>query len=96
MRSGNVYWRPTDTIDLSEEDARELDISTGERVRVVSHHGAAELPARVLGGLRHGEAFATFHSPEVFLNRVTGLARDSVTATPEYKVTAIRVEKLRC
>jgi formate dehydrogenase major subunit len=94
MRTANVYWRPTDTIDLSEEDARDLAVSTGERVRIVSRHGSAELPARVVSGLRPGEAFATFHSPEAFLNNVTGTGRDSITATPEYKVTAIRIEKL--
>ena len=93
MRTGNVYWRPTDTLDISREEARRLGIATGDRVRVVSRHGAVELPARVLETARPGEAFATFHSSEVFLNRVTGPSRDNVTATPEYKVTAIRIEK---
>jgi formate dehydrogenase major subunit len=93
MRTGNVFWRPTDTLDISWHDARRLGIATGDRVRVVSRHGAVELPARVLETARPGEAFATFHSSEVFLNKVTGPGRDNVTATPEYKVTAIRIEK---
>jgi hypothetical protein len=37
------------------------------------------------------------HAPsqlgETFLNRVTGPHRDGVAGTPEYKVTAVRVEK---
>jgi len=94
MRTGNVYWRPTDTLDLSEHDARRLNVQTGDRVKVVSRHGATEVSARVLERARPGEAFATFQSPGVFLNRVTGSGRDNVTSTPEYKITAIRVEKV--
>jgi predicted molibdopterin-dependent oxidoreductase YjgC len=94
MRTDNVNWRPTDTLDLSSEDARRLSITTGDHVRIVSRHGATELPARVSETVRPGEAFATFHSSGVFLNRVTGPERDNVTSTPQYKVTAIRVEKL--
>lgn len=94
MRTPNVFWRPTDTLDLSLEDARRLDLATGDRVKVISRHGAAELPARVLETMRPGDAFATFHSPDVFLNHLTGPGRDNITGTPEYKVTAVRIEKL--
>lgn len=41
-----------------------------------------------------GELFTTFHTAEVFLNNVTSPYRDKYTLTPEYKVTAVRVEKL--
>lgn len=94
MRTDNIVWRPTDTLDLSAEDAARANVSAGEIVRIVSRHGAAELPVRIVAGGRPGEAFATFHSPVVFLNQVTGPERDNRTATPQYKVTAIRIEKL--
>jgi predicted molibdopterin-dependent oxidoreductase YjgC len=38
--------------------------------------------------------FATFHTAHAFLNRLTGPARDSIVLTPEYKVVAVRIEKL--
>jgi formate dehydrogenase major subunit len=38
--------------------------------------------------------FATFHTAETFLNRVTGNGRDPVTHTPEYKVTAVQVTRV--
>jgi hypothetical protein len=41
-----------------------------------------------------GELFATFHTPAVFLNQVTSPHRDRHTLTPEYKVTAVRIDKL--
>ena len=94
MRSGNVHFRPADTLDLSPATALAENIRTGDRVRITSCHGSAELAVRILDSIRPGEAFATFHTAEVFLNRVTGWERDTVTDTPQYKVTAIRVEKL--
>jgi formate dehydrogenase major subunit len=45
--------------------------------------------------VRAGQVFATFHTTETFLNAVTGPYRDGVVGTPEYKVTAIRVERLQ-
>jgi formate dehydrogenase major subunit len=40
-----------------------------------------------------GCVFATFHTADVFLNRLIGPRRDAVTHTPEYKRTAVRLEK---
>ena len=94
MRTPDVFWRPEDTLDLSAEDARQCGVEHGERVRVVSHHGQTELPVRIVDSLQRGHAFATFHSAEALVNGLTGPGRDCVTSTPEYKVTAIRVEKL--
>jgi len=45
--------------------------------------------------VKPGELFSTFHSAHVFLNRVTGVERDRVVDTPEYKVTAVKVEKVK-
>lgn len=95
MRTPDVFWRPEDTLDLNAEDARQCRVEQGERVRVVSHYGTTQLPVRIVDGLQRGHAFATFHSAEALVNAVTGPHRDRVTSTPEYKLTAIRVEKLR-
>lgn len=40
-----------------------------------------------------GELFRGFSYAGGFLNRVTGPHRDSYVKTPEYKVTAVRIEK---
>ncbi|HVV44415.1 MAG TPA: molybdopterin-dependent oxidoreductase, partial [Bryobacteraceae bacterium] len=94
MRTPDVFWRAEDTLDLPAEDARELRVEEGERVRIVSRYGAVELPVRIVDGLQRGYAFATFHSAASLVNAVTGTGHDRVTGAPEYKVTAIRVEKL--
>jgi formate dehydrogenase major subunit len=94
MRAPDVSWRPEDTLDLNAEDARQCGVEQGERVRVVSHYGQTELPVHIVDGLQRGHAFATFHSAEALVNGLTGPGRDRLTSTPEYKLTAIRVEKL--
>ena len=44
--------------------------------------------------MRPGEVFATFHTAEAFVNRVTGSGMDPTTHTPEYKRTAIRIARV--
>jgi formate dehydrogenase major subunit len=94
MRGGNRALRPADYLDISPVDAERLNLTGGESVRVRSRHGEAVLPLRFSKAIKEGELFATFHTPGVFLNRVTGPLRDSYVQTPEYKVTAVRVDKL--
>jgi formate dehydrogenase major subunit len=58
----------------------------------VSRYGATTLPARATDRVAPGQLFATFSAADTALNRVTGPNRDPVTNTPEYKVTAVRLE----
>lgn len=92
-RTRNKVLRPTDTLDIHPDDARSLDVSDGDRVIVRSRYGAATLPVRLDRRMRRGEVFATFHSPEVFLNLVTSGVKDRGVGAPEYKVTAVRLER---
>ena len=94
MRTPNAELRPRDTLDLAPVDATRLGLRDGNLARVRSHHGDAELPVRVSPGVKEGEVFATFHSAQTFLNRVTSAERDNIVATPEYKVTAVSVERV--
>jgi formate dehydrogenase major subunit len=94
MRTPQNVLRPTDVLDMSSEDAARLGVSDGEAVRVTSRYGEATLPARIGPAVRPGELFASFQTPAIFLNRVTGPHRDPETHTPEYKVTAVRVERV--
>jgi len=93
LRTRNKELHPTDFLDISAEDATKLNLTDGAKVRLCSAHGATVLPVRISHAVKPGELFTTFHSTEVFLNNVTSPYRDSYTLTPEYKVTAVRVEK---
>ncbi|MCW5942114.1 MAG: formate dehydrogenase subunit alpha [Fimbriimonadaceae bacterium] len=92
-RTPNHELRPTDTLEIHPDDAKRLGLSNGDRVRVVSRYGEATLPVQLDRGVRIGELFATFHSPKVFLNNLTSPVRDRTVGTPEYKVTAVRLEQ---
>lgn len=93
MRTANAELRATDLLDISSEDADRLQLHNGERVRVHSRYGEAVLPIRITSSVKPGDLFATFHTAEVFLNRVTSPHRDRHVKTPEYKITAVRIEK---
>ena len=92
-RTPNLELLSTDYLDMAPEDAERLQLGTGERVRIRSRHGEAIMPIRISSAVRPGELFATFHAAEIFLNRVTSPHRDHYVKTPEYKVTAVRIEK---
>jgi formate dehydrogenase major subunit len=91
-RSRTAQLQGLDRLRISAEDAARLGIADGQKVRVASRYGETAIAATVGDDVRPGELFATFQSPEVFLNRVTGPHRDRFVQTPEYKVTAVRVE----
>jgi formate dehydrogenase major subunit len=91
-RTLNTVLRPSDVLHISPDDAVTVRVREGERVRVASQYGSTVLPVRVTAEVGRGQLFATFQSKEFLVNAVTGSNRDSVTGTPEYKVTAVRVE----
>ncbi len=94
MRTPNRELRPTDLLMVSPADSDRLDIIEGEKVRLKSNYGEAILPIEISSKVRAGELFASFHDPVVFLNYATGPTRDRFTQAPEFKVTAVRIEKL--
>ncbi len=94
MRTPNALLRGKDTLDISPEDAARLGLVNEEQVRIRSRHGTAKLPIRIDPRIKTGEAFATFHTAEAFLNNVTGWNRDTTTLTPEYKVVAVAIERV--
>ena len=92
-RTPNALLCHGDFLDISTQDARRLELSESECVRVRSRYGEAVLPIRITDSVAPGEIFATFHTPDVFLNYLTGPHRDKFVHTPEYKLTAVRIER---
>jgi formate dehydrogenase major subunit len=91
-RTANAVLQPGDVVEIAAADAARLGLADGHRVRLCSRHGAAELPIAISERVRDGELFATFHTGEVFLNRLIGPHGDPITHTPAYKRTAVRIE----
>ena len=84
----------TDSLQISPADASRLGVEDGEEVRLRSKQGAAELPISISSNVKPGEVYTTFHNARVFLNQITTSEVDRYTKTPEYKVTAVNIEKL--
>jgi formate dehydrogenase major subunit len=93
-RTRNVELHPADFLDISPQDAERLKVRDGEKVQLRSRYGDACLPVRFNVAVKPGELFATFHTAEVFLNKITSPYRDHYVLAPEYKVTAVRIEKM--
>jgi formate dehydrogenase major subunit len=91
-RSQTQQLRPVDLLLIGSDDAQTLGIAEHQFVRIKSQHGEATIRASISTQMRPGELFATFHSPDTFLNRIISHHRDRFVQTPEYKVTAVRVE----
>lgn len=91
----NLELLSTDYLDMAFEDAQSLRLNNGDRVCIRSRYGEATLPVKISKTVKPGEVFATFHDAARFLNRVTTPYRDSYVKTPEYKVTAVSLEKAR-
>ena len=94
LRTYNKELYPADFLDMAPEDAERLELHDGEKIRLRSRYGNANLSVRINSAVKQGELFATFHTAEVFLNNVTSPYRDRYVLSPEYKVTAVRIDKI--
>jgi formate dehydrogenase major subunit len=94
-RTANTDICHTDLLHLNPDDANGIGLKEGDKARIISQYGEASLPVCIDAAIRKGEVFSTFNSKEVFVNKLTSPYRDSYTQTPEYKITAVRIEKIK-
>lgn len=83
-----------DLLEVHREDAAKLGIREGELVRLVSARSSAVLPAMPSDRVRPGELFTSFHFPGSDVNSLLSSSADESSKCPEYKVSAVRVERL--
>jgi predicted molibdopterin-dependent oxidoreductase YjgC len=82
-------------VAINPEDAAALGLDSGDEVRVVSRRGELTGVALVTGAMRKGEVFVPFvRIRDSAANFLTNAAFDPDSKIPEYKVCAVRVEKL--
>ncbi len=85
---------PEPVLDINPEDAVALGLVDEEPVRLSSRRGSIEIKVRITSSVNRGEVFTTFHFSEAPINRLTNDALDPIAKIPEYKVCAVRVEKI--
>jgi formate dehydrogenase major subunit len=79
---------------MNIEDAEALGIADGDRVKVSSRRGEIETTARVGTKTGKGESWMPFHFPDGNANWLTNAALDKYARIPEYKVCAVKLEKM--
>ena len=87
---------PGSYVEIHRDDARALGIGDGERVRLVTRRGAMELEARIDYRAQppRGQVFVPFFDESLLVNELTLDAYDPISAQPDYKKCAVRVERL--
>ena len=86
---------PEELIEIHPDDACRLNINHGDWVKAKSRRGEVTLRAWVTERSAPGLCWMAFHFAEACANVLTIDAFDPVTETAEYKVCAIKVEKVR-
>ncbi|MBR4223741.1 MAG: molybdopterin-dependent oxidoreductase, partial [Oscillospiraceae bacterium] len=81
-------------IEVNFRDAEALGISNGEKIKVISRRGEITAAARVGRKVSQGETWMPFHFPDSPVNVITNAALDDFARIPEYKVCAVRLEKI--
>jgi len=85
---------PEELLEIHPQDASNLGIKSGDIVMAKSRRGQIVLKAWVTGRSAPGLCWTSFHFKEACANMITNDAFDPITETAEYKVCAIRVEKV--
>jgi nitrate reductase NapA len=81
-------------IEINEQDAARLGISSGNQIELTSRYGSITGEARVTDRTRRGVLFAAFYDVRLLINRVVSDHVDPSSKEPEYKVTAVSVRKV--
>lgn len=93
-RTKNVAWHEEDVVEIHPHDAEERGIQSGNWVGIVSRAGETVLRAHVTERVQPGVIYTTFHHPESGANVITTDNSDWATNCPEFKVTAVQVNKV--
>lgn len=86
---------PESFIEMNTNDALKLGIRNEEMVEISSRRGTIAAKAHVSDKTREGECWMPFHYIEGGANWLTNDALDGISSTPEYKVCAIKVQKIK-
>ncbi|HKV56424.1 MAG TPA: molybdopterin-dependent oxidoreductase [Candidatus Binataceae bacterium] len=85
---------PEPFVEIHPVAARGLGIAENDTVRLTTRRGSAAMKARLSTAIRMDTLFAPFHWGTGRVNLLTNPALDPVSKMAEFKVCAVRVEKI--
>jgi assimilatory nitrate reductase catalytic subunit len=90
-----VHQYPEPLCEIHPRLAAQHGITTGDLVRVTSRRGSITVAASVVTTIRPDTLFIPYHwAGALAANQVTNRALDPVSKIPEFKVCAVRVERV--
>jgi predicted molibdopterin-dependent oxidoreductase YjgC len=94
MRESGITDKQEDPFfEISAEDASNLGLADGDWARLVSRRGSLEARAHVSERVYPGLVWMALHFAQAKVNWLTHDVGDPLIGTPEYKVSAVRVER---
>jgi formate dehydrogenase major subunit/formate dehydrogenase alpha subunit len=81
-------------VEISSEDAHNYEIKEGDLLKVSSRRGEIKAKAKISEQAIKGTIFIPFHFAKAAANRLTNAALDPIAKIPEFKVCAVRIEKV--
>lgn len=85
---------PEGFLEMNPRDGERLKIKDNHWVRVSSRRGEIKTKVKLSERVDEGVVFITFHFAESAANLLTNDALDPVAKIPEYKVAAVKIEKI--
>ncbi|BDU72301.1 molybdopterin-dependent oxidoreductase [Mesoterricola silvestris] len=87
--------QPGGFLEIHPEDAKALGVADGGQVKVTSRRGSVTLPCRFAarGKVPRGTVYTSFFDESQLINAVTQDSICPISAEPDYKKCACRVEK---
>ncbi len=85
---------PTAYVEMHPRDAERLRLVEGDCVAVSSRRGTITIRTLIADRVKEGVVFMPFHFVEAAANVLTNPAVDPSAKIPEYKICAVRVEKV--
>jgi predicted molibdopterin-dependent oxidoreductase YjgC len=88
VHAGEAY------VEISPEDGKKRGIKSGDLIKVASRRGEIEIKARITKKVPEGTVFVPMHYREAAANVITNDALDPDVKIPEFKVCAVKVERV--
>ena len=93
QRTMNNVWHDEDVLEIHPFDAEHRGIREGDLVAIQSRSGEVALHAHISERMQPGVVYTTFHHAKSGANVITTDYSDWATNCPEYKVTAVQVQR---
>ena len=85
---------PYEEAEINPQDAKAYGLESDDLIRATSRRGSVVTRIEITDKVKPGMMFMTFHYRETPVNELTQAAYDPITLTGEYKVSAVKIEKV--